>query len=295
MVRGARAWLGWLTLVGALLTIGGCSRETGQYRQYPVKGQILSIAQARSDGRREVSQKHDDIPGFMPAKTMAYFVRKPSLLDGLAVGDLVTATLVLDGSDMYLDRVARIGHADVPAGAKPVKAMDVMEPGDTVPDDELRDQAGSPRKLSDWRGRALAVTFVYTRCPLPDFCPLMDRHFAELQRALTSESRLRDRAHLVSVSFDPAHDTPAVIAAHARERGADPTTWSYLTGPPDVIEHFTARFGISAMREADAGQTITHNLRTAVVDRRGRLVKVYSGNDWRVDELLADLRDAAER
>ena len=295
MVRGAAGWLGCVGLVVAWLASGGCSRETGQYREYPVKGQILSVGQVRSDGRREVSLQHDDIPGFMPAMTMAYFVRKPALLDGLAAGDLVTATLVLHGSDMYLDRLTRIGHTDLPVGAKPVKAMDVMDAGDTVPDDELRDQDGQPRKLSDWRGRALAVTFVYTRCPLPDFCPLMDRHFAELQRALTSDPRLRDRAHLVSVTFDPAHDTPAVIAAHARARGADPETWSYLTGAPDVIEHFTARFGVSAMRDADAAQTITHNLRTAVVDRRGRLVTVYSGNDWRVDQLLADLRDAAAR
>ena len=100
--------------------------------------------------------------------------------------------------------------------------------------------------------------------------------------------------HLVSVTFDPAHDTPAVIEAHARARGADPRTWSYLTGPPAAIDHFTSRFGVSAIAgHGPRPQTITHNLRTAVVDREGRLVKIHSGNEWTVEELLADLRKAS--
>jgi protein SCO1/2 len=284
--------------VSIALAIAAASSACGQARQsryYPLKGQILSIGAARTDGRREVSVKHQDIPGFMPAMTMAYFVRTPALLDGLVPGDLITARLVVNGGEIYLDQVAKTGHATLPADARPVKAMDVMEPGDVVPDDEFQDQEGRVQKLSNWRGRALAVTFVYTRCPVPDFCPLMDRHFAELQRTIVADARLRDRVHLVSVSFDPAHDTPAVIAAHAKTRGADARTWSYLTGTADAVEHFTSRFGVSVILEKDDVQSITHNLRTAVIDPRGRLVKIYSGNEWTVDALLSDLRDAAGR
>jgi protein SCO1/2 len=123
----------------------------------------------------------------------------------------------------------------------------------------------------------------------------MDRHFAELQRRIQSDPALADRVHLVSVSFDPAHDTPEVIAKHARARGADPRTWSYLTGTPQAIDHFTSRFGVSAILENDSVASITHNLRTAVIDPRGRLVTVHSGNEWTVDELLADLRNAVAR
>jgi protein SCO1/2 len=130
---------------------------------------------------------------------------------------------------------------------------------------------------------------------VPDFCPLMDRHFAELQKAIAADPRLRNRVHLASVSFDPTHDTPTVIAAHAKARGADPRTWSYLTGAPEAVDHFTSRFGVSTILEKDPADTITHNLRTAVVDTQGKLVKIYSGNDWTVDALLADLRDAAAR
>jgi len=278
---------------GLILTLlSGCTAESD--RRFPLKGQILAIAAGtRPDGRREVTVKHEDIPNFMPAMTMAYVVRQPVLLDGLTPGDLFTATLVNQDAEFYLTDLKKTGHAGLPPDARAVKIMDVMQPGDEVPDDPLQDQSGATRKLSDWRGQAIAVTFVYTRCPLPDFCPLMDRRFGELQRAIAADARLRDRVHLVSVTFDPAHDTHAVIEAHARARGADPRTWSYLTGSAAAIDRFTSRFGVSAIEGTDAPQTITHNLRTAVVDRNGRLMTIHSGNDWTVEALLADLRTAS--
>lgn len=285
-----------MALFSAAAVLGGCTAESD--RTYPLRGQVLAIAaETRPDGRREVTVRHDDIPNFMPAMTMPYFVKEPALLDRFVPGDLFTASLVIKrkGSEMYLADLKKTGHADLPPGARPVKIMDVMNPGDQVPDDPLQDQTGATHKLSDWRGRALAVTFVYTRCPLPDFCPRMDRHFGELQRAIAGDARLRDRVHLVSVSFDPEHDTPAVIQAHAKARGADPQTWSYLTGSPAAIDHFTSRFGISAIADKDEAQIITHNLRTAVIDRKGRLVTIHSGNEWTVDALLADLREAGAK
>ena len=281
-----------IALVGLLTLLSSCTAEP--VRTYPLRGQILAIgAREGPDTRRQVTVKHEDIPSFMPAMTMAYYVKDAASLEAFSPGDLFTATLVLDGSAVDLRDLKKTGHADLPPDAHPVKVMDVMQPGDEVPDDALVDQTGVTRKLSDWRGRAIAVTFVYTRCPLPDFCPLMDRRFGELQRTIAEDPSLRDRAHLVSVSFDPAHDTPAVVRAHAAARGADPRTWSYLTGPPAAIDHFTSRFGVSPIMGTDAGQTITHNLRTAVVDRRGRLVTIHSGNEWTVAALLADLRKAS--
>jgi protein SCO1/2 len=284
-----------IPLWAVLTLVGGCTAEPA--RTYALRGQIiaLNLSPNRPDGRREVTVKHDDIPGFMPAMTMGYSVKEPALLDGIAPGDLFTATLVLEGSDLFLTNLKKTGRADLPADAHSVRILDVMNPGDEVPDDPLQDQAGTMRRLSDWRGRALAVTFVYTRCPLPDFCPLVDGRFGELQRAMAADVRLRERVHLVSVSFDPARDTPAVIRAHAHARGADPQTWSYLTGTPAAIDHFTSRFGVSVMPARDEAQTMTHNLRTAVIDPRGRLRAIHSGNDWTVDGLLAELREASAR
>lgn len=276
----------------ALVSLPACGSTAEPEKRYPLRGQILSVGGPPVDGKREVSVKHEDIPGFMPAMTMAYFVKVPALLDGLSPGDLFTATLVMKGGEMYLEEIRKTGREPLPPDAKPVKAMDVMEPGDEVPDDPLQDQTGETRRLSSWRGRALAVTFVYTRCPVPDFCPLMDRRFADVQRAIAADPALRDRAHLVSVSFDPARDTVAVIRAHAGARGADPRTWSYLTGSQAAVDRFTSRFGVSTINETDAAETITHNLRTAVVGPDGRLIKIYSGSEWTVEGLLADLRDA---
>ena len=273
--------------------LGGCKAEPSE-KTYLLRGQILAVAAETAAGRG-VTVKHEDIPKFMPAMTMAYYVRPPAQLDGLVPGDLITADLMftVNSGNTYLTNLEKTGHADLPADARPVKIMDVLNPGDEVPDDPLQDPAGATRRLSDWRGRALAVTFVYTRCPLPDFCPLMDRHFGALQRAIAGDARLRDRVHLVSISVDPAHDTPSVIEAHAKARGADPRTWSYLTGAPAAVDHLTSRFGVSTVTDQTPAATLTHNLRTAVVDPKGRLVKIVSGNEWTVDQLLSDLRDAS--
>jgi protein SCO1/2 len=280
-------------LLIALVLAAGCGRA--ETRQYPIRGQILAIGATQPDGRTEVTVKHEDIRGFMPAMTMPYAVKDRGLLTGLAPGDLFDGKLVLEDSAVYLSAIAKTGHAPLPPDARAVPLLDVMQPGDLVPDDPLEDQQGTTRRLSDWRGLALAVTFVYTRCPLPDFCPLLDRQFGAVQKAVKADPGLRDRVHLASITFDPSHDTPAIIRAHAAARGADPAVWSYLTGSPAAIGHVTSRFGISAIFEKDAPQTITHNLRTAIVDRHGRLVTIYSGNDWTPDALLKDLRDAYGR
>jgi protein SCO1/2 len=273
-----------LALLLLPVLLAGCSRS--QARQYPLKGQIIAIGESKAvPGRFEMTVRHEDIPGFMPAMTMGYFLKEGLRSDGLAAGDLFTATLVVNGGDLYVQDVHKTGHA-----ARPVKIMDVMGAGDAVPDDRLVDQTGATRRLTDWKGRALAVTFVYTRCPVPDFCPLMDRHFADLQKTILADAALRDRVHLVTISFDPAHDTPAAIEAHAKTRGADSRVWSYLTGDAAAIDHVTSRFGVSAIQEHDAPESITHNLRTAVIDPTGRLVTIYNGNEWTVDGLLHDLR-----
>jgi protein SCO1/2 len=272
----------------ALCVVAAACGDKSQ--QYPVQGQIIAV----SADHRQLTIDHKDIPNFMPAMTMAYYVKEPHDLDGIAPGDLATATLVVKGSEVFLTDIKKTGHAALPPNARPVKAMDVMAPGDTVPDDVLIDQTGAPRKLSDWRGKALAVTFIYTRCPLPDFCPLMDRNFAAVQKIIASDPALKDRVHLVSISFDPRHDTPAVLESHAKGLRADPALWTLLTGAPDAVDHVGERFGVSVIHEQDPGQTITHNLRTEVVDPKGRVTTIYSGNEWTVDQMIDALKHALE-
>lgn len=258
-------------------------------RQYELRGQVLAV----DPERQELTIRHDDIQGFMPAMTMPFKVRNARLLEGRLPGDLVRATLVVYETDAYLSAVERIGHvelseADVPAGA----AAPFAAPGEDAPDALFVDQAGQPHRLSDWRGSVVAVTFIYTRCPVPTFCPLMDRHFAAVQRDLAADPRLRDRARLLSVSFDPEYDTPAVLAAHAGRVGADPARWSFVTGDRDQLDPFAARFGVTTIRDDADDIEIVHNLRTAVIDPQGRIVTIFSGNDWTPAELLQVMRAA---
>jgi protein SCO1 len=277
---GRRAWAGVLVLT--------LTAACGRGREYELRGQILAVDSAR----REITIKHDDIKGFMPGMTMPFKVRDAALLVGRAPGDLVRATLVVEDSEGYLKSIERTGHARL-AELPPARPhVDALNTGDEIPDVALLDETGATRRMSEWRGRTLAVTFIYTRCPLPDFCPLMDRQFAEVQQVITDDAGLRGRAQLLSISFDPAYDTPAVLATHAKKVGADPATWSFLTGAQADVESFAAHFGVSIVREGADPGNVVHNLKTAVIDANGRLVKVINGIQWEPSELVTELRSA---
>lgn len=272
----------------ALLVLVALGAACAGPREYELRGQIVAL----DPGRREVTIKHDDIRGFMPGMTMPFKVKDERLIDGRTPGDLVRARLVIDGQSAYLASLERTGHA--PVADPPPPRMDVLEPGDEIADAAFVDQAGTPQRLASWAGQARAVTFMYTRCPLPDFCPLMDRHFAAVQREIAADAALAGRVHLASVTIDPAFDTPPVLAKHAERIGANPAHWTLLTGDRGEVERFASRFGVSIMREGE-GQEIVHNLRTAVIDREGRLVRVFGGTDWTPAQVVAELRAIALR
>jgi protein SCO1 len=273
-------------LVVALILAGAsaCSRA----REYELRGQVLAVDPAR----REMTVRHEDIRGFMPGMTMAFRVDDAPAFASTQPGDVIRATLVVEDAAVYLKGISKTGHAPL-ADASPRARIDLLQPGEPVPDAVFVDSTGAARRLSDWKGIALAVTFIYTRCPVPNFCPLMDRHFAEVQRGMLEDPRLADRAHLLSISFDPAYDTPAVLAAHATKVGANPRTWTMLTGARSDIEAFGSRFGVSIVPDESSAPEIVHNLRTAVIDPQGRLVKIFNGSEWNPGELLDALKDAS--
>jgi protein SCO1/2 len=253
-----------------------------------MRGQILAV----DPPRQELTIRHEDIPGFMPGMTMAFKVEDARLLEGRAAGDLIRATLVVKDDVGYLSRVDVTGRAPIVNPPELPPPMDLLQPGETVPDASFLDQTGAGRRVSDWRGKVLAVTFVYTRCPLPDFCPLMDRKFAEVQQEASEDHRLRGAFHLVSVSVDPAFDTPPILLEHAKRAGARPEIWSFVTGNGGEIDRFAARFGVSVMRAGHEPGQIVHNLRTAVVGPDGRFVNAFSGNAWTPSELMEEMRRA---
>jgi protein SCO1/2 len=273
------------TLVVALAAAAACGGAP-EPRRYEVRGQILGV----DPEKQEVLMKHEDIPGFMPAMTMPYKVQDGALLQGKQPGDLVTATLIVEEVNAYLSTLTTTGRAplDSAVAGPAITDSDLVKEGEVVPDHALVDQAGTPRSIASLRGHRVALTFIYTRCPLPDFCPLMDKQFAQVQQELRSNAELAD-VRLVSATLDPAFDTPAVLTRHAKALNADPRIWHFVTGERDDVLAFAKRFGVLT-EPGDANAPVVHNLRTAVIDPQGRLVKTYSGSAWSPAELVADLK-----
>jgi protein SCO1/2 len=283
-------FIGWTALA---LVVSGCGGSNSE-RQYTLQGQILSVA---ADGK-EASVKHEEIKGFMAAMTMSYQVRDAKEFAGLKPGDLITSTLVIVSNGAFLKDVRKVGAApleqppDNTLAAPASSGFELLRPGEAAPDAAFVDQDGKPRQFASFKGSTVLVTFIYTKCPMPTFCPMMDRNFAAVQDRLKSDPDLKN-VHLVSVSFDPATDTPAVLKKHAAALGADLARWTFLTGDRDEVDRFAARFGIALTREMDDPTNITHNLRTAIVDSKGALVKAYTGNEWTPEQAIADLSAVA--
>ena len=277
-----------LAIVG-LLFAAGCSRAP-EARTYQLTGQVLAVKAETN----EILVKHDDIPGFMPAMTMAYAVKDAALIKDRAAGDLITATLVVEPSLAHLSAITKTGSAPVPADARttiPAAAgIDLLRPGDVAPDTMLINQDGKPITLKNFAGTATAITFIYTRCPLPQYCPLMDRRFADVQARVAQTPALAGKVRLLSVSFDPKFDRSAVLRQHAGSLKADPAVWTFATAEEAVVDRFAARFGVNVIREPN--DTITHNLRTAVIDPSGRITILLESNTWTADDLVRELKAA---
>ena len=270
------------------VTFVACGRSTPEPREYELQGQILAM---RPEAR-EVTIRHGDIRGFMPGMTMPFMVNDAALLEGKQPGDLVTATLVVGETEAHLSSLTKTGSAPIENPIEVTRTEGaILMPGDIVPDQLLVDQDGVPMPISSLRGHRVALTFMYVRCPLPDFCPRMDQNFAAVQKTIKSTPELSD-VRLVSVSFDPEFDTPVALKKHAQALGADPSIWKFVTATPEEMDKLTGRFGVHVERDDQKSINITHNLRTAVISPEGRVVKVHSGTDWTPAQLVADLKAA---
>lgn len=266
--------------------LAACGPRAPQ-KEFTVVGQILEIA----PDQRKVTIKHQDIKGFMPAMTMAFDVRDPGVLQATTPGDLVQATLVVGDAEAHIVSITKTGHAALQA-PPPTALPPVLTDGQRVADAAFLDQSGMPRSLADFRGHRVALTFIYTRCPVPNFCPLMSRNFATLQDTIKTRADLSD-VRLLSVTLDPMFDRPPVLRAHAALFRADPAIWTFLTGTPDALKAFAEQFGIYSEVDAENPSQLIHSLQTAVIDADGRLVHNTRGNEWVPADILAQLTTAS--
>jgi protein SCO1 len=279
-------------LLVALLS-PSCRREAAPAagQRYPVEGKVVEVDAAG----RKVTIAHGDIRGFMPAMTMPFVVleKDAPLLQHVGPGDEVTATLVALDSRYWLEDLVVVKKGAPDPSAAPGARAREPQTGDAVPNVALVDQDGRPFRLADLRGHAVAVTFVFTRCPMPDFCPLLMTKFAAAQALLLKEPPLPSGAILLTISFDPAHDTPEVLRAFGLpfQKTTPPfTQWRLATGKDEAIRELGGALGLDYVEE---DRSFTHNLRTAVLDRDGRLRRLFTGNDWTPGELVAELKAEA--
>jgi protein SCO1 len=263
-----------------------------QGKQYPVRAKVVSTDPAHG----EVVLDAAAIPGYMEAMTMPYKLRTPNILSELHPGDQITATLYVTDADELLDQIVITGQAQ--PDYKPPMQYHVLNPGDLVPDFKLLNQSGKTVSIDEFKGKALLLTFIYTRCPLPDFCPRMSQNFAKVDKALAADPSLYAKTHLLSISFDPDYDTPAVLRSYGGAYTGNYTQekfahWDFAAPNKPEQESVYKFFDIGVTPEKD--KTITHSLSTVLIGPDGKVFRWYPTNDWTPEQVVADIKQLAAK
>lgn len=258
-------------------------------KRYHLTGRVVSTDKRGSS----VMIDGDAIPDFMDAMTMPYTVKDLTLLDKLTPGDKISADVVVQGDDSWIENVVVTGHTSAPP--KPITELHIPATGDAVPDFKLVNQDNRQISLRQYRGRTLLLTFIYTQCPFPDFCPRLSRQFAEINRQLQSNPALYAKTHLLSVSFDPEHDTPKALRAYAFSVSGSKSAalfqhWEFAVPKAADLPAIATFFGLVYEKE---GVVINHSLSTAVVGPDGRIFKWYP-DDWQPAQAIKDAAAAAQ-
>lgn len=284
-----RAFVAAVVAVTGALALGACRSvaPAPTRASHPLTGRVVTVDAA--SGRLTIA--HDAIPGFMDAMTMEFSVEPSGQAAAFAPGDRLRATLVVDGGRTWIESVTRLGDND--AGYTVDDARDPAI-GTPVPQVLLTDQDGARFGLDRFRGRVVLLSFLYTRCPLPDYCLRMTGNFEAVSTSLASRDPvLNQRVTLLSVTIDPDHDTPEVLRAYAAAQAPSAgrfERWTFATGTADEIRAIASFSGLSY--ETRSGQ-IAHSLRTIVIGADGRVAAIFRGNAWTPDEAIAALRKAA--
>ncbi len=263
----------WLLASGALAAAD----------RYPVTGIILKV----DAPHRSFVASSAAIPGYMDAMSMPYSVLDEKELAGLRPGAYVDFTLVVEKERSYAERIHIHRYESSEREALLARRLELLEParaivrpGQPAPDFTLTDQTGARVSLSAFAGKVAALTFIYTSCPLPDYCFRLSNNFGQLKQRFGS--RMGRDLILLSVTFDPAHDQPKVLAQYAATWKADPSSWHFLTGSPDEVKAVCHRFGLDFWAD---GELLTHSLHTLVIDRHGKLAGDFEGNQFTAKQL----------
>lgn len=262
-------------------------------KTYHLRGKVV----AANPSTGEVTVDHEAIPGFMEAMTMPYKLKDPSILSELHPGDIITADVLVsdDESTVLLDHIVVVGQGK--PDYRPTSIYHVPAPGDAVPDFALRNEDNREIHLRQFRGKELLITFIYTRCPLPNFCPLVTHNFATIDKQLAADPGLYAKTHLLSVSFDPEHDTPDRLRAYGEQYMMSNDTahvfahWDFAVPAKPVVMQMAKYFDVGLTESSDG--SISHTLSTTLIGPNGKVIKFYPGNDWTPNQVLTDMKQAA--
>lgn len=288
-----------LLFLFTVFTFAACQRTQTQSqnvgtdaKRFSFKGQIVAVDKAK----KTATVKHEAIPGYMEAMTMPFPIKDDWVWEDLNPGADIFADLVVDNDSYWLEKIAISAAPNPNQPPLPVRE-DVAQIGNQVPDFTLINQDGRRISTKDFRGKATAITFIYARCPLPNYCILMSKHFSDLANQLNDNAELKDKIRLLSVSFDPATDTPAKLKEYGRgylgkDSKTDFSVWQLATGADREIKSVADFFGLRYEVDQNDKTQFNHSLRTIVVAPDGKIKKVFSGNEWTTGELLKELQAA---
>lgn len=287
-----------ILMFSACQNTGTQETDSTKLKRYPLTGEVLSVDKEK----KTASIKHDEIPGFMDPMTMDFEIRsKFDVWEDLVPGATVKGTLVVDNPNgkswLEVEGIVAPPRAD----QKPLPVReDVATIGKEVPDFTLTNQEGKPVSPKDFRGKAWAITFIYSQCPLPDFCILMSKNFSDAANQIARNDELKDRVRLLSISFDPERDTPEKLKQYGLgylgkdSPAKDFEIWQLAVGDDAKIKKIADYFGLRyEVDESDKTQ-FNHSLRTIVISPEGKITKVFLGNDWTPNDLINELKKASE-
>ena len=271
------------------LALLGCGRSNDSEEKgdrYDTRG----IVRGFSPDRSTIEIQHENIAGFMPSMTMPFVARDPKQIAHLKTGDAISFRMAVTQKDFWIENVKKIRREDVNV-AEPKQTPSVsaesnarLKESDGMPPFSLRNQNGGLVSLDTFRGQPFVLTFVFTRCPVPNFCPRMSNNFEELQTAIKTGSETLAKTRLLSITLDPGYDTPKVLSDYAGFHHADPNVWIFATGDEKEIDALTRAFSVYRQNE---GGTISHGLATALINREGAIEKIWRGNAWTPAEVIA--------
>jgi len=266
-----------------------CTLVVAAAERHPVSAVVLRVDRAH----RTFEASCQEIPGYMRAMVMAFAVRGEKDLDGLVPGSDIDFTLVVDKGNSHAEDI-RI-HRYEPIEQEPLRARrlqllqeagdsslaaNTLQVGQLAPDFTLTDQTGARIAFSQFAGKVVGLTFIYTSCPLPDYCVRLSNNFGRISKRFTN--RMGRDLILLTVTFDPAHDDPKVMAQYAARWKADPSSWHFLTGSVPEVQAVCRLFGINYWQEEG---WLTHSLHTIVIDRQGKLAANFEGNEFTAEQL----------